>query len=91
MADTNIISLLDAYEAAYATTNNAWARSGDSDAAEAAHQVAIAAEELAIDNAIRELRRLEPELSYGVARPMIAIPAYRSRVRAIYTRGAKNG
>lgn len=87
MADTNIIDLLDAYEAAYATTNNAWARSGDSEAAEAAHQVAIAAEELAIDDAVRELRILEPRLTYNTARAMIAIPAYRERIKAQYKEG----
>lgn len=80
----NLIALLDAYEAAHTVTDQLWLRSGESDAAEAAHQAAIAAEESAIDNAVRELRTLEPELAYNTARALIVIPAYRNRLRAQY-------
>lgn len=82
--ETNLIAALDAYEAAQGNTDRLWLRSGDSDAAESAHQAAIAAEESAVDTAIRTLRELEPELRYPEARGMVAIPAYRAKLRAQY-------
>ena len=84
MADTNIIPLLDAYEAARADTDRLWLTAGRSDAAAAAHEAAVSAEEGAVDACVAELRRLAPELTYKTARGMVAIPAYRAKVRAIY-------
>lgn len=46
--------------------------------------IAVAAEEGAMSNAIRELRRLEPWLLYPVARGQIALPAERDKLRAFY-------
>lgn len=80
----NLISLLDAYDAAKAQTDTMWLHSGDSDAAEAAHQVAICAEEAVVDAAIKAFRAMQPELDYQTARGMITISAYQAKLRAIY-------
>jgi hypothetical protein len=85
--ESNLIALLDAYNAAKGKTDAMWIHSGESDAAESAHQAAIAEEETAIDDAVRELRILEPRLTYNTARAMIAIPAYRERIKAQYKEG----
>ena len=83
-----ILALLDACDAARADTDQLCARSGDGETAAAAHEAAIAREEAAIEACVAELRRLEPGLGTQAARGMVAIPAYRARVRAIY---ATNG
>lgn len=87
MGCRKILELIAAYEVAQAKTDILWAKSGESDAAESAHQSAIADEETAIDDAVRELRILEPRLTYNTARAMIAIPAYRERIKAQYKEG----
>lgn len=84
MAETNIIALLDAYESARANTDRMQVLRTGAPAAETAFQTAMAAEENAIDDAIRELRQLEPELNYQTARALVAIPADRANLRAIY-------
>lgn len=82
--ESNLIAMLDAYNAARANTDAMWMHSGESDAAESAHQAAICAEESAVDAAIKALRAIQPEIDYNTARGMIAIPAYQAKLRAIY-------
>lgn len=82
--ESNLIALLDAYNAAKGKTDAMWIHSGESDAAESAHQSAICAEESAVDAAIKALRAMQPEIDYNTARGMIAIPAYQAKLRAIY-------
>lgn len=84
---TNLVELLTAVETAQATTNKCWVNAGRSEAANAAHDDALDAEEAAIDNAVRELRRLQPELQYNTARALVAIPARRANLKAIYGKG----
>lgn len=80
----NLIPLLDAYEKARGTSDCYGIKRDGTEAAESAYQTAIAAEESAVDAAIKELRALEPELTYASARGAVAIPAYRDRLRAQY-------
>ena len=82
--ESNLIALLDAYNAAKGKTDAMWMHSGESDAAESAHQAAICAEESAVDAAIKALRAMQPEIDCNTARGMIVIPAYQSKLRAIY-------
>lgn len=82
--ESNLIALLDAYNAAKGKTDAMWIHSGESDAAESAHQAAICAEEYAVDAAIKALRAMQPKIDYNTARGMISIPAYQSMLRAIY-------
>ncbi|MEA4927854.1 MAG: hypothetical protein VB104_04175 [Candidatus Limiplasma sp.] len=88
---TTLVELLTAVETAQATTDKCWANAGRSEAANAAHDDALDAEEAAIDNAVRELRRLQPELHYHTARALVAIPAERGKLKANYGLKASKG